>query len=402
MKAVIVGAGQAGGQLAHSLRVNGWSGSITMIGEESWFPYQRPPLSKQLLAGESGPEEAFLYDSAFYDEADIEVRTNARVTRIDRERTHVELESGDTVKYDYLALTTGARVRRLAMPGSDLRDIFYFRDMDDALALRKRFKSARRMVIVGGGYIGLEVAAAAAKSGLDVTVVELADRVMSRVVSPIVSEYFEGIHKANGVHVLTGVGVHGFAGAGSVSEVLTDQGPLRCDLAMIGVGILPQTALAEACGLPVDDGVVVDAYAQTADERIFAAGDCTQHPNAVYGRRLRLECVQNASDQADIAAQTICGNRTPYQAVPWFWSDQYDTKLKIAGVSQGYDQVVRRGDPGTGQFANYYLRNQRLIAVDAVNSPRDYMMGKRLIANQATPDPAKIADVSIPVKTLGD
>lgn len=404
MRAVIVGAGHAGGQLVHSLRMHGWSGQITLIGEEARLPYQRPPLSKQLLAGDADPDDTLLYGAEFYRQADVDVITDRHVTAIDRDCTQVELANGATIAYDYLALTVGSRPRRLELPGSDLDNIHYIRDLDQALALRKRFRGARRLVVVGGGYIGLEVAAAAAKANLDVTVVELADRVMNRVVAPVISQYFESLHSANGVHVRTSTGVRGFTGTnGAVCAVQTEQGELGCDLVVVGVGIAPQTKLAEDCGLTVNDGIEVDAYARTTtDARIFAAGDCTRHPNSVYGRDLRLECIQNASDQATIAARSMCDDWTPYQAIPWFWSQQYDTKLQIAGMSQGHEQVVVRGQPESGEFAAYYLRDEQLIAVDAVNSPRDYMMAKRLIARGARPAAERIADLAVPVKALAD
>lgn len=402
MKAVVVGAGHAGGQLASALRRNGWEGAITVIGAEPWHPYQRPPLSKKLLTGECDPEQALLYDPGLYDHSGIDVWTDTRVRSIDRSGMAVELTDGRCVEYDYLALATGARVRRLSVPGSDLANVLYLRDMEDALALRDRFRSSTRLVVVGGGYIGLEAAAAAAQMGLEVTVVESAERLMSRVVAPIVSEYLERLHKAHDVQIRTGVSVHGFAGEESVSEVLTSVGRLPCDLVVVGIGIVADTSLAEACGLSVDDGILVDEYARTDDPRILAAGDCTRHPNAVYGRHVRLECVQNASEQAETAARTICGIDAPYNAVPWFWSDQYKTRLQIAGLSHGFDRIVVRGEPSAEEFAVYYLNVDVLIAVDAINSPRDYMMARRLIARKATPEPDRIANLSIPVKSLAD
>lgn len=401
MGVVIIGAGHAAGQLAASLRMEGYGDKIQIVGDEPYPPYQRPPLSKQLLSGEMALEEVYLKPDSFYAENDVELILGRSVTGIDRAAKSVSLDNGDVLSYDKLALTTGTRVRKLDMPGSDFAGIHYVRAIDDTLALKDQFSPDGRMVVVGGGYIGLEVAAAATKQGMQVTVLEMADRVMNRVVAPEVSAFYETLHRGKGVEILTGVGVSGFEGDnGSVSGVICGDDVIAADLVVVGVGVIPNVELAEAAGLACDNGIVVNDCAQTDDPDIVSAGDCTNHPNGIFGINIRLESVQNAVDQAKAAAKSICGKPETYSAVPWFWSDQYDVKLQIVGLSQGYTQAVVRGNPDDGAFAVFYLKDGRLIAVDAINSPREYMMGRKLVTEHARPDPERIADPEVPVKEL--
>jgi len=401
MGVVIVGAGHAAGQLVASLRMEGYEGKIQVIGDEPYPPYQRPPLSKQLLSGEMELEQVYLKPDEFYAENNADLILGRRVDNINRDAKSVTLDNGDVVPYDKLALTTGTRVRKLTMPGADLAGIFYVRTIDDTLSLRDRFSTGGNMVVVGGGYIGLEVAAAATKQGMSVTVLEMADRVMNRVVAPEVSAFYEALHRDKGVNIRTGVGVSGFDGDnGDVSAVICGDEIIAADLVVVGVGVIPNTEIAEAAGLTCDNGIVVDDCARTNDPDIVSAGDCTNHPNGIYGINIRLESVQNAVDQAKAAAKSICGKPETYSAVPWFWSDQYDVKLQIVGLSQGYTQAVIRGNPQDDAFSVFYLKDGTLVAVDAINSPREYMMGRKLITDHAKPDPARIADTEIPIKEL--
>ncbi|HEX5786686.1 MAG TPA: FAD-dependent oxidoreductase [Woeseiaceae bacterium] len=398
---VIVGGGHAAGQAIASLRQQKYRGRIVLLGEETHPPYQRPPLSKKFLAGELSAERLYVKPAAFYDAPDIDVRPGTRVTGIDRDRGAVTTEDGLTVAWDALLIATGSRVRRL--PGDETlpAGIHYLRNIADVDAIRADFAVAKRLVIVGAGYIGLEVAAVARTLGLDVTVLEMAGRVMSRVVSPAVSAFYESVHRAQGVDLRLNTGLAGFAGRPRVRAVVTAAGDeIPADVVVVGVGIVPNVELAAAAGLEVDDGIVVDAGCRTSDPRIYAIGDCTSHPSAIYGRRVRLESVPNALEQARTAAGNLCGGRLEHAEVPWFWSDQYDLKLQIAGLSQGYDSVIVRGSPADRAFSCLYLRDGRLLAIDAVNTPRDFMQAKALIASRAHPDPARAADAASPLKGL--
>jgi 3-phenylpropionate/trans-cinnamate dioxygenase ferredoxin reductase subunit len=399
---VIAGAGHGAGQVVAALKQHEFDGRIVMIGDEPYLPYQRPPLSKKYLAGDMAPERLYFKPESFYDDPQIEVLLNTRVTSIDRSAHTVSTDGGREIAYDKLVLALGSRVREVPVEGADLPGVHYLRSIADVDAIRADMLSRKNAVIVGAGYIGLEVAAVCCQHGLTVTVIELADRVMSRVVSPNVSDYYQLQHTERGVKLLLSTGLAGFEGKRRVRKVLTNTGQeLPADFVVVGVGILPNTELAEAAGLECDDGIVVDDRCQTADPDIFAIGDCTSHPNAIYGRQLRLESVHNALEQAKTAAGNICGIESHYSQVPWFWSDQFDIKLQIAGLSEGYDEVVLRGDPSGGSFACFYLADGVLIAVDAINSPREFMQSKTLIASGARPDPQKLADPEIPLKDLG-
>jgi 3-phenylpropionate/trans-cinnamate dioxygenase ferredoxin reductase subunit len=400
---VIVGAGHGAGQVVATLRQQRYAGRIVLIGEERWLPYQRPPLSKKFLAGDMPAERLYVKPPSFYADPAIDLRLGTRVDAIDRKACSVRTADGETIHYSDLVLATGSRVRRLDLPGGDLAGIHYLRGIDDVNAIRDDLGPAERIVIVGAGYIGLEVAAVAAELGKAVTVVEMADRVMSRVVSPGLSSFYTEVHRAAGVEVRLGTGVAGFIGtADRVSGVGISGGEtLPADLVVVGVGIVPNVELAANAGLEIDDGIVVDEHCRTADPHVFAIGDCTAHPSRVYARRIRLESVPNALEQARVAVLNILGGDEVYDQVPWFWSDQYDLKLQIVGLSAGYDRTVLRGDPATRSFSCAYLRDDRLIAIDAVNNPKDFMQAKALIANGTTPDPDRLGDAAIPLKELG-
>jgi len=395
---VIVGAGQAAGQVAQSLRGFGFGGRIVLIGEEPYIPYQRPPLSKKFLAGELELERVYFKPLAFYEKANVEMMLNSRAERIDRQAKRVILSDGKSVQYDKLVLTTGSRVRRMNVPGADLPGVFYLRTIADVEAIRAYLKPGHRLVIAGGGYIGLEVAAVMVSRGLDVTVVEMAPTVLARVVDPLVAKFFTDVHSKAGVKIETGVAVQGFSGKGKIESVECAGGrAIDADAVIIGIGIVPNVELAQAAGLNCDNGITVDEYGRTADPDIYAAGDCTNHPNRLLGRRLRLESVHNALEQAKSAAGAMCGKLIEYAQVPWFWSDQYDLKLQIAGLSGAHDKVVIRGSMEKRAFAAFYLLGNVILAVDAVNSPHEFMASKQLIASKTPVDLDRLADAAAPM-----
>ncbi|MFF9126630.1 NAD(P)/FAD-dependent oxidoreductase [Streptomyces sp. NPDC014889] len=406
---LIVGASQAGLQLAVSLRQLGDTEPITLVGEEVHPPYQRPPLSKEFLTGETDLEALALRDPSFYADAAIGLVSGERVTEVALSPSGppgsgtAATAGGRSFAFDRLALTVGAGPRRLTVPGAGLDGIRYLRDHDDATALRQRLGCASRVVVVGGGFIGLEAAAVARALGKDVTVVEAADRLISRAVAPVVSEFYRRAHLRRGTRVLLSAAVAGFDGAhGRVTTVeLADGTTLPADLVLVGVGVLPRTELAELLGLECDHGIVVDGRARTSNPHIVAAGDCTVQPHPLTGLgRVRLESVQNAVAQATAAAASLLGRPAPQSAVPWFWSHQGDLKLQIAGLSGGYDQHVVRGEPDSERFSVLYYRQDELLAIDAVNSPADYMAVRRALAQGATFPASAAADRGIPLKTL--
>jgi len=397
---VVVGAGHAGSSLSVQLRKEGWTGRIVLIGDEEHVPYHRPPLSKAVLAGEKSLEAILLRPLAHYAASGVELRLGERVVSIDRESQMLELASGESLHYDALALCTGTRPRRL--PGNAPGGVFYLRTADDAAHIRAAASAATRVVIIGGGYIGLEVAAVLVAKGLDVTVLEAANRLLKRVASPLLSDYFEALHTDRGVRVLTSISGLELLGDGQVSGVRDASGTVYpADIVIVGIGVLPQTQLAEAAGLAVDNGIVVDANARTADPRIFAAGDCTLHPSARYGKCLRLESVQNALDQARVAAANICGKEVLYDALPWFWSDQYDIKLQSVGLLLDHEQHVVRGavnNAGDKGFSVFYLRGGRMIAADCINRSKEFIACKRLISERMPLNIDALADESCSVE----
>ncbi len=398
---VIAGAGHAAGQVVASLRQLEFDGRITLIGEEPWPPYQRPPLSKKFLAGELPPERLLFKPAEFYEDPQIDVMLDTRIAAIDRDSNSLLLDDGEPVAYDKLVLTLGSRARQLPVAGIELQGVHYLRTIADVEALRSDLVAGKRLVIVGAGYIGLEVAAVSRRLGMEVTVVEMADRVMSRVVSPEISDFYQIEHANQGVRLRLGTGVTALHGKKRIRHVETNEGEqIPADCVVVGIGILPNTELAEQAGLDVDDGIVVDDRCRTSDPQVFAAGDCTRHPSSIYDRTLRLESVQNALEQARTAASNICGKESRYAEVPWFWSDQYDLKLQIAGISDGYDDVVIRGNPAEKSFSCVYLKEGHLIAVDAVNSPRDFMQSKQLIAAKVAVEVGKLADPAVALKDL--
>jgi 3-phenylpropionate/trans-cinnamate dioxygenase ferredoxin reductase component len=393
---VVVGAGQAGASLVARLRAKGFGGVITLLGEEPVPPYQRPPLSKAYLLGDMALERLFLRPESFYADQGIALRTDARVTGVDRAAKHVYL--GDEVlPYDALALTTGSSPRRLpASIGGALPGVYTVRGLADVDAMASEFREGARAVIVGGGYIGLEAAAVAAKRGLDVTVLEMAPRILARVAAAETAEAVHALHEQHGVRILTDTALARIDGAERVTGVtLADGTALPADFVIVGIGIAPATDLAEAAGLTLDNGIATDAQGRTSDPAIWSAGDCASFP--WQGGRLRLESVQNAIDQAECVADNMLGAGRDYEPMPWFWSDQYDMKLQIAGLNAGYTLVVVRD---AGARSHWYFNGDRLISVDALGDPRAYMVGKRMIEQGISPDPAALTDPATDLKAL--
>lgn len=396
---VVVGAGQAGSSCVAKLRNSGFDGEITLIGAETAPPYQRPPLSKGYLLGEMTLERMYLRPESFYSENGIELMLGAEVTAVDAKAKVISVDGRD-LAYDDLVLTTGSAPRRLpASIGGDLGGVYTVRTLNDVEAMEPEFADGKRVLIIGGGYIGLEAAAVAAKKGVSVTLVEMADRILQRVAAPETSDYFRALHKAHGVEVLEGVGLDRLTGDGRVSgAVLSDGRELDVDFAIVGVGIVPEIGLAEMAGCSIDNGISTDAEGRTSVDGIWGAGDCASFP--YRGGRIRLESVPNAIDQAEVVAENIMGAGKEYVAKPWFWSDQYDVKLQIAGLNVGYDTVVTRPGDKEGDASFWYYRGDELLAVDAANEPRAYMVGKRLIEAGKSPDKTAVADSSVALKTL--
>ena len=395
---VIIGAGQAGASLAAKLRALGYAGDVTLVGAEPVAPYQRPPLSKGYLLGEMGLDRLMLRGPEFWDDQKIALRLGIPVTAIDPAARRVTLGTG-TLAYDQLALTTGATPRRLPPAiGGDLAGVYPVRTLADVDAMAAEFRPGRRLLVIGGGYIGLEAAAVASKLGLSVTLVEAAPRILQRVACAETAAHLRALHQAHGVRILEGRALARLTGDGRVTGAeLADGETIPADFVIAGIGIDPETRLAAAAGLAIENGIRTDALGRTSDPAIWAAGDCASFPHA--GGRLRLESVGNAIDQAEAVAANMLGADEPYVPRPWFWSDQYDAKLQIAGLNTGFDRVVTR--PGEGPAVSFwYYRGADLLAVDAISDPRAYMVGKRLIEAGRSPDPAQVADPATDLKAL--
>ncbi|MCR5878362.1 NAD(P)/FAD-dependent oxidoreductase [Phenylobacterium sp. J367] len=401
---VIVGAGHAGGTAAALLRQYGYAGPIVLIGEEPHAPYQRPPLSKAWLKGEADADSLALKPAEWYAEADIDFRPNARAVRIDRAGKTVELADGTVVPYGHLVLATGARAIALPIPGADLKGVMFLRTADDAEQLKAAVGPGKKLAVVGGGYIGLEVAASGRALGAEVTVFEREDRLLARVACETLSSFFQAYHEQHGVTFELGCSVVGFTGdeAGHVTGVtLADGRVVACDAAVVGVGAQPNDELARDAGLDVARGVVVDLEARSSDPAIFAIGDVAHRPMPIYGGRMfRMESVPNALEQAKQAASAIAGRPAPAGECPWQWSDQYDLKLQIAGYAFDVDEILVRGDPATAKFAVFHLAGDRIQSVEAINAPPEFMMGRQLILNRKPVDKAKLADPAVSMKEV--
>ena len=407
---VIVGAGHASAQLCESLRKGGHTGSITLVGEEKWLPYQRPPLSKAYLMGDFERERLFVKPQAFYDDAKIDLRLSIRAETIDRQARSVRLSDGSDLPYDTLALLTGARVRPLDCPGASLTGVHYVRGIDDIDGLMPAVEGAGRAVVVGGGYIGLEAAAVLRKRGLTVTLLHRSPRLLSRVASVETAQFIEHLHREEGVDIRLGTTIRAIEGAGRVERVEIERvsadhvaanahEEIAADIVVAGIGVLPNQSLAVAANLTTEDGIAVDESCRTDDPAIFAAGDVAWHPHGRWGD-IRLESVQNALDQAKACAAAMLGDPAPYEATPWFWSDQYDVKLQSAGLPQGYDRAVWREGEKPRSGSCWLYAQGRLACVEAMNDPRAYMTGKRWIEADVSPDPDAIADPGIALKAV--
>jgi len=401
---VVVGAGHAGGAVVAMLRQFGWQGAISLIGEEALPPYERPPLSKAWLKGEVDDSKLLLRPAQFYADNDIALHLSTRVAAIDRAPRRVRLDDGAALSYDHLILAFGSRARHLPLPGIDLAGVLELRTVVDADRLKAALGPGRRIAIIGGGYIGLEVAASARALGAEAIVLEREDRLLARVACPILSDFFLDYHGARGVAFELGCRIEALVGdtAGSVNAVrLSDGRMIGCDVVLVGVGAVANDALARDAGLQCDNGIIVDLAARTNDPAVFAIGDCTRRPLPLYDRTFRLESVPNALEQAAQAAAAICQKPPPAPEVPWFWSDQYDRHLQIAGLPFDAAQTVLRGDPATGSFAVFHLAaDDRLLAVEAVNAPQEYLGGKRMVARRQCLRPERIRDVSLTVRDL--
>jgi 3-phenylpropionate/trans-cinnamate dioxygenase ferredoxin reductase subunit len=396
---VIAGGGHAAAQVVDSLRKDGFSGRMLLVAAEPVLPYQRPPLSKKYLGGELEAERLPIRPASFYESTHCELVLGNPVATIDTAHRHLRLADGDKLDYDRLVLAVGGHARPMPVPGATLEGVHVLRTIADVNAIRASLVPGLRVVIVGAGYIGLECAATLRKLGLEVTVIEMMDRVMSRVVAPEMSRFYQAEHESHGVRILTGKCVGAIAGENRVASVeCTDGMRIPADLVIVGIGLVPNVDIAAAAGIACEDGIMVDEHCRTSDPNVYAVGDCSLHPSPRYGRRIRLESVDNAFEQAKSAAANLCGKTMVHDKTPWFWSDQFDLKLQIVGLSQHYDRVVLRGDPAAKSFSCCYLRDGELIALDAVNHGKDFMAARKLIAGRARPDPARLADATLALR----
>ena len=398
---VILGAGHAGGCAAAAFRTAGHKGRVTLIGSERHPPYERPPLSKELLAGAIPHEKTYLRPESFYAESEIELRLGTTVAAIDRKAQRLELADGGTIPYDTLLLTMGARARRLPLPGGDGQRVFYLRDIDDALALRERLQEGMRLAVIGAGFIGLEVAATARKRGVAVTVLELAPHPLARVAAPEVGEFLAALHRRKGVDLRTGVKVTAIEDMGNALRIAIDGAePVFADFAAIGIGAQPNTELAQTAGLEIRDGIIVDAFGRSSDPTIFAAGDVTRHLNPLLGRHIRLEAWQNAQNQGIAVAKVVAGGADAFAEVPWFWTDQYEINLQMAGAPERWDQIVWRGAPTDSGFTLFQLAGGKPVAAVTVNNARDMRFARMLIQRSVPVDPAALADKAVKLQDL--
>ena len=399
---VVVGGGQAGYQIAASLRTEGYAGPVMLIGDEPNAPYQRPPLSKAFVLGKQDHARLLLRPETFYGDHGIELLAGETATAVDRVTRTVRLKSGRQVVYDELVLALGARNRLLPVTGAELEGVCYLRTLTEAIELKRRLEQAGSVVVIGGGFIGLEIAASARTLGKLVTVIEGQPRLMARAVGPAISEYLLAAHVAQGTTILLNTTVSEIRSSGGKAQqvLLKDGRVLAADLVVVGVGVVANAELAREAGLPVDNGIVVDEFLRTSDEHVFAIGDCARYPSAFSGSPVRLESVQNAVDQGVCVARTIAGKLTAYSAVPWFWSDQFDIRLQMAGLAEGHDHKVVRGDPATGKFSVFHFRAGKLCSVDSVNRPLDHLAARKLLASGTGLTPEQAADEGVNLRSL--
>ena len=398
---IIIGAGQAGGWVAKTLRDGGFEGRVLIVGDENLPPHERPPLSKEVLLGDAETETCLLWPPGTLEAEGIEMRLGESVASIDPDGHSLTLESGETLEWTKLVLATGGRARTLDVPGADLDGIFTLRTVADTDAIRPCLTAGATVLVVGGGWIGLEVAAAARKRGADAIVIEAADRVCARALTPEMSAWVHALHERHGVDIRLNAGLDRFEGDGRLERaVLADGTTVDCDLAVIGIGLVPNTELAEAAGLAVDNGIVVDEHGKTSHPDIYAAGDVTNHPNALLGRRVRLESWENAQNQGIAVARALLGEETPYNEIPWFWSDQYDANIQLMGLPESWNETVVRGDREAGEFVEFYLQDGRLQGAAAINNPRDLRFTRRMMLSDKTFDAADLADPSVNLQKL--
>ncbi len=397
---IVVGAGHAGGRAVEALRAQGFTGRIVLVGAEKHLPHERPPLSKELLQDKPGYEFSFIRPRAFYEDNAVELCLGVAAAELDTKARRLVLADGRALAWDKLLLTTGGRVRHLDLPGAGLANIHTLRTLDDAAAIGTALDPGARLVVVGGGFIGLEVAASARQRGAQVWVLEAADRLMGRAVPADVAAAFLDLHHMNGVDVRLGAAISAFEGSSKVEAVVTADGPLAADLVVVGVGITPDVELASAAGLDLDNGIVVDEHCRTSAPDVFAAGDAANHFNPIYGRHLRLESWLNAQNQAIAAARTMCGQDTAHAEVPWFWSDQFDANLQMAGAPQEWDEVVTRGDMGTRDFISFQIAGGKVVGATCVNRAADMAVARRLISRQVPVTPRALADVDTKLRSL--
>tara|TARA_Y100001970_G_scaffold288855_1_gene417374 strand:+ start:50648 stop:51859 length:1212 start_codon:yes stop_codon:yes gene_type:complete len=401
MRIIIVGGGQAGLQVISSLRRGGSKDEILLIGEEDSLPYQRPPLSKAFLEGDFPLERIFFKKGNFFQENSVDIKLKTRVNSINKEEKFITTNNKEDFHYDKLILATGSRLRKLKFEGSDLLNIHYLRTLEDSLNIKKCFQESEEVAIVGAGYIGLEVASVATKLGKKVNIIEMAPRIMNRTVDPYISEYFHNLHEENGVSIHLNSALKKVLGKHKVEKVIHGENQeINAQCVIIGAGVLPNSIIAEQSGLDCENGIIVNEYGETSQKDIYACGDCTYHPNKVLNTFLRLESVHNAIEQSKTVANNILGIREAYRQIPWFWSDQYDHRLQIVGISGNHEKIVMRGSKKKKNFMMFYFKNDNLIAVNAINNPKDFLICRKLLEKEVKIGPEKISDQSINLNDL--
>ena len=398
---VVIGAGQSAIQCITSLKKEGYEGSITLVGEEEHLPYQRPPLSKGFLDDSINKERLYFKKLDFFTENKIQLKLGISATSVDIENNLVNLSDEDKLHFDKLVFATGSRVRLLDFPGNDLDNIHYLRGLDDAENIKKGLEKSKHLVVIGAGYIGLEVAAIASEKGVKVSIVEMADRVMSRTVDPQISDYYLNLHQNNGVKFKFNTSLEEIKGQGQVESVVCSDGTsINTDMVIIGAGVIPNTEIAQNSGVSCENGILVDEFGTTNFKNVFACGDCTSHPNKLLNMQLRLESVHNAMEQSKAVAMSVLDKPAEYSQIPWFWSDQYDHKLQIVGISGSHDTVTMRGSTDASKFMLFYTRGEELVAVDAVNNPKDFLICRKLVANKVKIKTDMISDLNLNLNDL--
>ena len=399
-KIIIIGGGQAGCQTATSLRALGFLGEISIYCSENYLPYQRPPLSKKFLLGELDKERLFFKPEKFYRDNNINFFLNSYVAKIEKENKKIFLNNNEEDSYDKLVIATGTKPREIDVDKDSAKNIFYLRSIDDVLEIKGKVQSSKKVAIIGGGYIGLEVAAILKKLGLSVTIIEMAGRILERVTSQIISDFYTKVHNEEGVKILTNTSVESITKKSKDMEILTNNGSINADFIVVGIGVIPCDELASESGLKVQNGILVNEFCETSEKDIYSAGDCTVHPNSYYNKDIRLESVHNAIEQGKTVASSIMNKKTPYNQIPWFWSDQYDLKLQIAGLCIDYDDIIVRGNSDNRSFAVFYMKDNYMIASDCINCPGEHMMSRRIISDKIIVDKDRLSDVLIPIKEV--